>query len=128
MDLSIHKIVLDTKDALHPRFLNVSWCCIHEVLLTFFIFQGVPHVSGHQRHLSFDVGGPDDVLGPLPPGWEKSVTPQGQVYYLNHNNKTTQWEDPRKVKYKIKEYTHLKSSLIFNKFTIFTKPSFLSLT
>ena len=39
----------------------------------------------------------EDVLGPLPPGWEKSQTPQGQIYFLNHNNKSTQWEDPRKV-------------------------------
>ena len=39
----------------------------------------------------------EDKLGPLPPGWEQSRTPQGQTYFLNHNNKSTQWEDPRKV-------------------------------
>ena len=56
-----------------------------------------PH--GHLRQHSFDVGGgnADDVLGPLPPGWEKAQTPTGQIYFMNHNNKTTQWEDPRKV-------------------------------
>ena len=43
------------------------------------------------------LGTENDVLGPLPPGWEKSLTATGQVYFLNHNNKTTQWEDPRKV-------------------------------
>lgn len=72
--------------------------------------QGVPHVVGHQRHLSFDVGGPDDALGPLPPGWEKSVTPQGQVYYLNHNNKTTQWEDPRKTLYQNSKIRQLSAN------------------
>ena len=34
-------------------------------------------------------------LGPLPEGWEQSMTPQGEVYFINHNNKTTSWSDPR---------------------------------
>merc|ERR1712226_1060569 len=37
----------------------------------------------------------DDTLGPLPDGWEKRVEPNGRVYYVNHKNRTTQWEDPR---------------------------------
>lgn len=37
----------------------------------------------------------DDALGPLPSGWEKRVQPEGRVYYVNHKNRTTQWEDPR---------------------------------
>lgn len=58
-----------------------------------------PHA--HLRQHSFDVGGgnAEDVLGPLPPGWEKAQTPTGQIYFMNHNNKTTQWEDPRKQLY-----------------------------
>ena len=45
-------------------------------------------------------GGPtqaadDDPLGPLPDGWEKRVEPNGRVYFVNHKNRTTQWEDPR---------------------------------
>ena len=65
------------------------------------LFQNIalnsPHA--HLRQHSFDVGGgnAEDVLGPLPPGWEKAQTPTGQIYFMNHNNKTTQWEDPRKV-------------------------------
>jgi hypothetical protein len=31
----------------------------------------------------------------LPSGWEKSHTSTGQVYFINHNTKTTCWEDPR---------------------------------
>eukprot|EP00058_Branchiostoma_floridae_P009741 XP_002595229.1 hypothetical protein BRAFLDRAFT_241197 [Branchiostoma floridae] len=38
-----------------------------------------------------------DDLGPLPPGWEMAHTASGQRYYLNHNNQTTTWEDPRNV-------------------------------
>ncbi|XP_011056497.1 PREDICTED: E3 ubiquitin-protein ligase Su(dx) [Acromyrmex echinatior] len=37
----------------------------------------------------------DDALGPLPAGWEKRKQPEGRVYYVNHKNRTTQWEDPR---------------------------------
>jgi len=36
-----------------------------------------------------------DPLGPLPEGWEKRVEPNGRVYFVNHKNRTTQWEDPR---------------------------------
>jgi len=32
---------------------------------------------------------------PLPAGWSVSKTPDGQQYFLNHNDKTTTWEDPR---------------------------------
>lgn len=34
-------------------------------------------------------------LGPLPPGWEKRQTQSGRVYYVDHNNRTTQFTDPR---------------------------------
>ena len=37
----------------------------------------------------------DDPNGPLPDGWEKRVEPNGRVYFVNHKNRTTQWEDPR---------------------------------
>jgi len=32
---------------------------------------------------------------PLPNGWEKRVMDNGRVYYVNHETRTTQWEDPR---------------------------------
>lgn len=41
------------------------------------------------------VAAPDDSLGALPAGWERRVQPDGRVYYVNHKNRTTQWEDPR---------------------------------
>lgn len=38
----------------------------------------------------------DDPLGPLPEGWEKRLDPNtARVYFVNHINRTTQWEDPR---------------------------------
>ena len=34
---------------------------------------------------------------PLPPGWEKQTDPTGRVYYINHTNRTTQWERPTEL-------------------------------
>ena len=31
----------------------------------------------------------------LPPGWEEFRHVNGRTYYLNHIDKTSQWEDPR---------------------------------
>ncbi|KAH8413058.1 hypothetical protein KR009_007774 [Drosophila setifemur] len=37
----------------------------------------------------------EDALGALPDGWEKKVQSDNRVYFVNHKNRTTQWEDPR---------------------------------
>nr|XP_033789579.1 E3 ubiquitin-protein ligase NEDD4-like isoform X9 [Geotrypetes seraphini] len=37
---------------------------------------------------------PND-LGPLPPGWEERIHLDGRTFYIDHNTKITQWEDPR---------------------------------
>uniref|UniRef100_A0A3Q3MHY4 HECT-type E3 ubiquitin transferase n=1 Tax=Mastacembelus armatus TaxID=205130 RepID=A0A3Q3MHY4_9TELE len=42
--------------------------------------------SGSQR--------PQQMLPPLPPGWEEKVDNLGRTYYVNHNNRTTQWKRP----------------------------------
>lgn len=34
-------------------------------------------------------------LGPLPAGWEQRKTNTGRVYFVDHNNRTTQFTDPR---------------------------------
>jgi len=34
-------------------------------------------------------------LGPLPSGWEMRLTSQARVYFVDHNTKTTTWDDPR---------------------------------
>ncbi|XP_033896820.2 NEDD4-like E3 ubiquitin-protein ligase WWP2 isoform X2 [Acipenser ruthenus] len=49
-----------------------------------------------QRFLyqSSGVATDNDPLGPQPPGWEKRQD-NGRVYFVNHNTRTTQWEDPR---------------------------------
>ncbi|XP_075165991.1 transcriptional coactivator yki [Haematobia irritans] len=58
----------------------------------------VPLQTYHMKQRSYDVISPiqlQNELGPLPPGWEQAKTNDGQIYYLNHTTKTTQWEDPR---------------------------------
>ncbi|XP_038049827.1 transcriptional coactivator YAP1-like isoform X2 [Patiria miniata] len=34
-------------------------------------------------------------LGPLPSNWEQATTPEGEVYFINHLERTTTWLDPR---------------------------------
>ncbi|XP_072327478.1 membrane-associated guanylate kinase, WW and PDZ domain-containing protein 2a isoform X16 [Scyliorhinus torazame] len=36
-----------------------------------------------------------DGLGPLPENWEMAYTEKGEVYFIDHNTKTTSWLDPR---------------------------------
>jgi len=38
---------------------------------------------------------PGDGLGPLPKGWERRLDSSNRPYFVNHNTRTTQWEDPR---------------------------------
>lgn len=40
---------------------------------------------------------PVSQLGPLPSGWEMRLNPTGKVYFVDHNTKTTTWNDPRLV-------------------------------
>uniref|UniRef100_A0A4W4FUZ1 HECT-type E3 ubiquitin transferase n=1 Tax=Electrophorus electricus TaxID=8005 RepID=A0A4W4FUZ1_ELEEL len=40
---------------------------------------------------------PQQLLPPLPPGWEEKVDNLGRTYYVNHNNRTTQWKRPSTV-------------------------------
>jgi len=34
-------------------------------------------------------------LGPLPEGWEQAVTPEGEMYFIDHHTRKTSWFDPR---------------------------------
>ncbi|XP_069085796.1 membrane-associated guanylate kinase, WW and PDZ domain-containing protein 2 isoform X3 [Pleurodeles waltl] len=39
-----------------------------------------------------------DELGSLPDNWEMAYTEKGEVYFIDHNTKTTSWLDPRLAK------------------------------
>ncbi|XP_015176025.1 PREDICTED: E3 ubiquitin-protein ligase Nedd-4 isoform X5 [Polistes dominula] len=76
-----------------------------------------------------------DQLGPLPEGWEERVHRDGRIFFIDHNTRTTQWEDPRMSNPQIagpavpysrdykRKYEYLKSQLrkpnnVPNKFEI----------
>ncbi|XP_070611240.1 membrane-associated guanylate kinase, WW and PDZ domain-containing protein 2 isoform X6 [Erythrolamprus reginae] len=40
----------------------------------------------------------NDELGSLPDNWEMAYTEKGEVYFIDHNSKTTSWLDPRLAK------------------------------
>ncbi|CAI5664505.1 unnamed protein product [Oreochromis niloticus] len=40
----------------------------------------------------------EEELGPLPDNWEMAYTEKGEVYFIDHNTKTTSWLDPRLAK------------------------------
>ncbi|CAD5234170.1 unnamed protein product [Bursaphelenchus xylophilus] len=59
---------------------------------------GVHHQQAHSLSAISTTqsdSGLDDGLGPLPNGWAKSFTETGVPYFIDHNNKTTTWFDPR---------------------------------
>ena len=50
-------------------------------------------IPAHYQHSPSQQRYSGNVL--LPHGWEQRTTAQGRVYFINHETKTTQWEDPR---------------------------------
>ncbi|XP_071657767.1 E3 ubiquitin-protein ligase NEDD4-like isoform X9 [Patagioenas fasciata] len=45
----------------------------------------------------------------LPPGWEMRIAPNGRPFFIDHNTKTTTWEDPR-----LKFPVHLRTKASLN--------------
>ena len=62
------------------------------------------HVSQNPKSRGLDTSSiqtsaqlPDQASSVLPPGWEVKTNPRGREYYVNHNDRTTTWKDPREV-------------------------------
>ena len=60
------------------------------------------HRSSPRRHLLSPNGAttasqPQSIsqLGPLPSRWEMRLTSTARIYFVDHNTKTTTWDDPR---------------------------------
>ncbi|XP_069568835.1 membrane-associated guanylate kinase, WW and PDZ domain-containing protein 1b isoform X2 [Brachyistius frenatus] len=51
--------------------------------------------STQQTHSHLSHPPPEDPQGPLPDNWEMAYTENGEVYFIDHNTKTTSWIDPR---------------------------------
>ncbi|KAK3571724.1 hypothetical protein QTP86_017841, partial [Hemibagrus guttatus] len=65
------------------------------VQLTLSLFPALAMLLFLLRRQASMMSAENDPLGPLPPGWERRVDSNDRVYFVNHNTKTTQWEDPR---------------------------------
>ena len=44
---------------------------------------------------SLGEAGQGEILGPLPPNWEKAYTDKGESYFIDHTSGTSHWLDPR---------------------------------
>ncbi|XP_013137372.1 PREDICTED: E3 ubiquitin-protein ligase NEDD4-like isoform X2 [Papilio polytes] len=83
-----------------------------------------------------------DELGALPEGWEERVHTDGRIFFIDHNTRTTQWEDPRLSNPQIagpavpysrdykRKYEYLKSQLrkagnVPNKFEIKVRRNYI---
>ncbi|XP_061591865.1 membrane-associated guanylate kinase, WW and PDZ domain-containing protein 1-like isoform X4 [Cololabis saira] len=54
-----------------------------------------PPAESGQHLLAEPQVSPEDPLGPLPENWEMAYTENGELYFIDHNTKTTSWLDPR---------------------------------
>ncbi|XP_056129031.1 membrane-associated guanylate kinase, WW and PDZ domain-containing protein 1b [Lampris incognitus] len=80
---------------------------LHHSVRPFAPRQGAPSYTGtspsplattestQQTHPHLSHPPPEDPLGPLPENWEMAYTENGEVYFIDHNTKTTSWIDPR---------------------------------
>ncbi|KAM6896713.1 membrane-associated guanylate kinase, WW and PDZ domain-containing protein 2a isoform 16-T17 [Lycodopsis pacificus] len=58
----------------------------------------VPKEDGQSPKMTLPKPEENDELGPLPDNWEMAYTEKGEVYFIDHNTKTTSWLDPRLAK------------------------------
>ncbi|EDR13792.1 uncharacterized protein LACBIDRAFT_309180 [Laccaria bicolor S238N-H82] len=54
-----------------------------------------PRVTNQQAAVAVPRPAANHNLGPLPSGWEMRLTSTGRVYFVDHNTRTTSWDDPR---------------------------------
>ncbi|XP_075057990.1 WW domain-containing transcription regulator protein 1 isoform X2 [Mixophyes fleayi] len=98
-DSGSHSRQSSTDSGSHPPRLGIQHVRSHSSPASLQLGAGTGTVPSptqqhaHLRQQSYDV---TDEL-PLPPGWEMAYTPTGQRYFLNHMEKITTWQDPRKT-------------------------------
>ncbi|XP_068136840.1 WW domain-containing transcription regulator protein 1 isoform X2 [Hyperolius riggenbachi] len=98
-DSGSHSRQSSTDSGSHPPRLEIQHVRSHSSPASLQLSAGsgtVPspaHQHAHLRQQSYDVTDEQ----PLPPGWEMAYTHTGQRYFLNHMEKITTWQDPRKT-------------------------------
>uniref|UniRef100_A0A3P8R4X8 Membrane-associated guanylate kinase, WW and PDZ domain-containing protein 1 n=1 Tax=Astatotilapia calliptera TaxID=8154 RepID=A0A3P8R4X8_ASTCA len=58
-------------------------------------FTGEGNAADPKQTLAEPQVSPEDPLGALPENWEMAYTENGELYFIDHNTKTTSWLDPR---------------------------------
>lgn len=53
------------------------------------------HPSASKMNHKIGFQDDDDELGPLPMNWEKAVTENGEIYFIDHSTGQSHWLDPR---------------------------------
>uniref|UniRef100_H3CPZ6 HECT-type E3 ubiquitin transferase n=1 Tax=Tetraodon nigroviridis TaxID=99883 RepID=H3CPZ6_TETNG len=79
---------------LRPPYNNTLGALLHRARRTFWNYQEDPRLKYPVHMRNKNSIEPGD-LGPLPPGWEERVHSDGRTFYIDHNTRNTQWEDPR---------------------------------
>ena len=68
----------------------------HDRELLSLLMQGVPRTAHRLWRLHPDIFENGSTLAELPPGWEQRVDrASGRIFFVNHNERTTCWADPR---------------------------------
>ncbi|KAJ3375850.1 hypothetical protein GGF31_003055 [Allomyces arbusculus] len=57
--------------------------------------QSIPAAPPSAPSVAMTLDQRDEVLGPLPDGWEMRTAQLGRVYFVDHNTQKTTWDDPR---------------------------------
>lgn len=53
------------------------------------------NLPSNQNEISHDLRVKISKTIALPSNWEEATSANGEIYYINHSNRTTSWEDPR---------------------------------
>ncbi|KAG1662921.1 Transcriptional coactivator YAP1 [Nymphon striatum] len=78
-----------------PSPISQSTSSVPNILTTGNQTTPTPQVSHYGANNSGGVGINPQTLGTLPEGWEQAVTPEGEIYFINHRERNTSWFDPR---------------------------------
>merc|ERR1719361_390625 len=63
----------------------------------------------------------EDDLGPLPEGWEERVHTDGRIFFIDHNTRATQWEDPLVLKPKVAGEVMRYNNCLKEKYKLFQR-------
>jgi len=76
---------------------------------------GSPQQPGSPASGTQTPPGPVDVTKlPVPPGWERAYTAEGEMYFINHVERTTSWFHPSLRAWQLFSSIHQQIGLVFS--------------